>query len=83
MLCCQTQHFTTYWLLLPLPHAESHGAYDWHGDYVMIAVTSGNVPVLNELLSDGYELKWQQAQVGSTASICQVSVVAHRPYSLR
>jgi hypothetical protein len=52
-------------LLLLLALAESHGAYDWHGDYVMIAVKSGNVPVLTELLSDGYELKWQQAQVGS------------------
>lgn len=66
--CCVARHIILLLLLLlllPLPLflAESHGAYDWHGDYVMIAVTSGNVPVLTELLSDGYELKWQQAQV--------------------
>lgn len=50
--------------LLSAPNAaDGQGAYDWHGDYVMIAVKSGNVPVLQELLAGGYELKWQQAQV--------------------
>jgi len=43
--------------------AESQGAYDWYGDYVSLAVKSGNVPVLTILLEGGYELKWQQAQV--------------------
>jgi hypothetical protein len=45
--------------------AEGHGAYDWHSDYVSIAVRTGNVAVLNVLLEGGYELKWQQAQVHS------------------
>lgn len=49
---------------MSLNAAEGHGAYDWHGDYVSIAVSSGNVAVLNVLLEGGYELKWQQAQVG-------------------
>lgn len=43
--------------------AESQGAYDWYGDYVSLAVKSGNVAVLTILLEGGYELKWQQAQV--------------------
>lgn len=51
------------------PAAEGTAAYDWHGDYVSIAVKGGNVPVLKELLAGGYELKWQQAQVNSNSSI--------------
>lgn len=50
--------------------AEGHGAYDWHGDYVSIAVKGGNVAVLNVLLEGGYELKWQQAQVRQAQPQC-------------
>jgi hypothetical protein len=45
------------------PTAESQGAYDWHADYVKIAVQSGNMPVLKVLLAEGWVLKWQQAEV--------------------
>lgn len=42
---------------------QSHGAYDWHGDYVAVAVRAGNMPVLKVLLETGWVLKWQQAEV--------------------
>lgn len=62
--------------------AEGHGAYDWHGDYVSIAVKSGNVAVLNVLLEGGYELKWQQAQVGSKHACGSIFIMPDCPLLL-
>lgn len=67
---------------------QASGAYDWHGDYVALAVRAGNIPVLKVLLETGWVLKWQQAEVrgarGRThAGGVPSCVCALRPAGLR
>lgn len=73
------------------PVSKRPTVHDWRGDYVAEAVATGHPVVLELLFKQGYEITWQNAQVGllastgkgTAAALAQAAVGAVADLSLR